>query len=77
LSIGMGVILLGSIASSTAIYELKILPEQKVEIAERQGSKALQDLVAKSGVVLIVDALRTMLGPAVSVNDNDIDVVTA
>jgi len=77
LSIGAGVILLGLMASSTAIYELRILPEQKVEIAEAQGSssKALQDLAATSGVVLTIDALRKMLGTAVSADD--IDAVTA
>jgi len=38
LSIGVGVTLLGSMVSSTAIPELKILPQQKVEIAEAQRS---------------------------------------
>ena len=76
LTIGAGLILLGLMASSTAIHELKFLPDEKIEIAEAQefSSGVLQDLIAKSGVVLGVDALE-MLGPAVPADD--IDVVTA
>ena len=77
LIIGAGLILLGSMASSTTVHELKILPAGKAEIAEAHGSnsKVLQDLVAESGVVLTVETLRTMLGAAVSADD--IDIVTA
>ena len=77
LTIGAGLVLLGSMASSTTVHEPKILSEEKVEIAAAQefSSGTLQDLIAESGVVLTVDVLQMMLGPAVSADD--IDVVTA
>ncbi|MBT9148918.1 MAG: hypothetical protein DDT28_00336 [Dehalococcoidia bacterium] len=77
LSIGVGVILLGSIASSTANYEPEILPQQEAETAEPRGpdTKALQDVVAKSVMVLTIDSLRMALGTAFSADD--IDAVTA
>ncbi len=64
-------------ASSTANCELEILPEQGAEIAEPRGlgTKALQDIVAKSGMVLTIDSLRIALDTAVSADD--IDAVTA
>jgi len=77
LSIGAGVILLGSMANSIGNDALEIGPEQDVEIAQCQGTdvNALQDIVARYGMVLTIGSLQMLLGNAVSADD--IDAVTA